>query len=464
MSEVYVFDDLNPEDNAMIQALYSRSPASVLNHREKVSAVGSGNFMSQFYVGYGHASIGDCGTTTIFIENVSMLVAKAIQDNPLYSGQEASTRYLDFSKQPQYDPYNHESSKVILAKWLELYNTYMPLVIEGLKVNHPFNSDKDKSEKVWLKTIEVRAFDILRSLLPVGTTTLLSWSTNLRQARDHLRYLSSHPLEEVRTIALEIFSALKEKYPHSFNGEEMAVESSYYHDRNIYAQNNAQDTHYLTPSSVFESLNSHDFEDLCYGKIVNQNLVNVRRANQDTALLNRPQGSSLPKRFIKYGNYNLNFLLDFGSFRDLQRHRNGYCPVPLVMGWLGFYKGYLTEFEKVLSVEDYKSLRTAMSDQFLAINSLPDKGILTSDVENQYLYPMGMACACELSYTIPQMVYVAELRSGKTVHFTLRPLSQELGNILKHDFPKLNLYVDYDEDSFTTRRGEQDIVVKDKVA
>jgi hypothetical protein len=28
-----------------------------------------------------------------------MLVAKAIQDNKLYSGQEASTRYVDFSKQ-----------------------------------------------------------------------------------------------------------------------------------------------------------------------------------------------------------------------------------------------------------------------------------------------------------------------------------------------------------------------------
>lgn len=33
-----------------------------------------------------------------------MLAAKAIQDHPLYSGQEASTRYLDMSLQTMVNP------------------------------------------------------------------------------------------------------------------------------------------------------------------------------------------------------------------------------------------------------------------------------------------------------------------------------------------------------------------------
>ena len=125
-------DDLSPEDTAMIQALYSRSSASVLTHLAKIDAARreavefalsqrvngfddatvsaviaavlgqgatarAGSLMRNHYVGYNHKSIGDCGTTTLFIENVSLLAAKAIQDNPLYSGQETSTRYIDFT-------------------------------------------------------------------------------------------------------------------------------------------------------------------------------------------------------------------------------------------------------------------------------------------------------------------------------------------------------------------------------
>ena len=91
---------ITPEAEAMLQALHSRSTGGLSSHLKKLQEKGPTNFMQNFYVGYGHKSIGDCGTTTLFIEGVSMLVAKAIQDWPLYSGQESSTRYIDFSQQP----------------------------------------------------------------------------------------------------------------------------------------------------------------------------------------------------------------------------------------------------------------------------------------------------------------------------------------------------------------------------
>lgn len=92
----------HPEDLAMLQALYSRSPAPVATHLERIAVSGSGKFMDQFYVGYGHESIGDLGTISVFIEGLSMAAAKAFQDNELYRGQECSTRYIDFSTQPFY--------------------------------------------------------------------------------------------------------------------------------------------------------------------------------------------------------------------------------------------------------------------------------------------------------------------------------------------------------------------------
>ena len=92
MANIYIYDEFNPEDTAMMQALYSRSPKSVVEHVKEVKSSGSGEFMKTFYVGYGHLSIADCGSTTIFIEQISILADKAVQDWQLYSGQETSTR------------------------------------------------------------------------------------------------------------------------------------------------------------------------------------------------------------------------------------------------------------------------------------------------------------------------------------------------------------------------------------
>src|SRR3989344_7854022 len=118
MADIFIFDDLPPEAAAMTQALYSRDPRSVIEHRKRVAEVGADKFMGSYYVGYGHKSIGDCGSVDIFIEDVSMLVAKAIQDWPLYSGQEASTRYLDMSKQEVCNPLGTKEGEEIQKAWM----------------------------------------------------------------------------------------------------------------------------------------------------------------------------------------------------------------------------------------------------------------------------------------------------------------------------------------------------------
>ena len=45
MANIYIYDEFNPEDTAMMQALYSRSPKSVVEHVKKVKSSGSGEFM-----------------------------------------------------------------------------------------------------------------------------------------------------------------------------------------------------------------------------------------------------------------------------------------------------------------------------------------------------------------------------------------------------------------------------------
>lgn len=461
--QIFVYDDIHPEDAAMLQALYSRSPDSVVNHLEKVKAAGSGKFMSQYYVGYGHASIGDCGVTTIFLENYSMLAAKAIQDNPLYSGQEASTRYLDFAQQPLFDPYNNPASQAILDGWMALYNKFMPLVKAGLAKQYPFDDAQYKSEKIWQNAVNARAFDIMRGFLPVGCTTLFSWTTNLRQARERLMALKNHPLPEIQTLAQDLFKTLYAKYPNSFTGEEMSGEGRYEARTQYYAAQAERDN-FMSVQNLLdeERVTEEDLDEVNDGgMIVSKMELDVAGLTdfESDALNTRPEGALLNRRLAAYGHYTLQFLLDFGSYRDLQRHRNGVCQVPVIDGGFGIYPWYLQQVESLISEPDARAFEAEVERLFVAIEELPEE-IEPNELQNQYLYPMGTAALCQLVYSVPQMVYVAELRSQKTVHPTLRPIAQAMGDLLRQDFPDMALYIDNDADGWSAKRGEQTIEAK----
>jgi thymidylate synthase ThyX len=462
MPDIFVIDDQHPEDLAMLQALYSRSPASVVTHLDKLKQSGSGKFMDQYYVGYGHASIGDCGATTLFIEQVSMLVAKAVQDNPLYNGQEASTRYLDFSKQSVVDPHNNPASTAIQSRWMEIYNRVLPLLTEGLKKRYPFAPTDYKNEKIWLNALNARAFDIARALLPIGTTTLLSWTTSLRAARDNLRRLKYHPLPEVQEVARKMFAELVGKYPHSFKGDELDASDS---PRDAYAAQFAARNHFVSVADIKRQFAPmpDEWKNIEAGNIVarNQTLdLEGLRKNEAETLSARPQQAYLPLRLESYGSYNFLFLLDFGSFRDLQRHRNGVCQIPLIDGQFGMNPWYMQQLAEHLSPEDSAQLQQDIAAQFAAIADLPKQGIACTPALDQYFYPMGVQVLVHTAYSVNETVYVGELRSAKTVHPSLRPIAQKMLEVLARDLPGAALYGDRDEECWSAKRGEQTISSK----
>lgn len=458
---IVILDDLHPEDGAMLQALYSRSPAGVLSHLEKVRSSDTGKFMSRYYVAYGHASIGDCGVTSIFVENYSMLACKAIQDNPLYSGQEASTRYLDFSQQSVTDPYNHPYTRAIQDEWMNLYNTWLPKVVEALKRKYSYNAETYKSEKGWENAIHVRAFDTMRAYLPVGTTTLFSWTTNLRQARDRLMKLKAHPLPEVRDMAQTLFSQLTEKYPHSFSGDEMKIGTDRYGPRDDYNAAHALRDNYETYEDLKDrfDLTAAEEKAILDGElVVRKHLIDLKALNklEADALQNRPKGGVYGRRLSAYGHYLVACAIDFGSYRDLQRHRNGVAPLPLIEPRFGMFRWYTDELEALLGAE-WSALKAATDAQYSKIANLESQGIKADPLLTQYLLPMGTTVICSLAYGLPQMVYVGELRAGKTVHPSLRPIAQNMLKVVAADLPGIALYGDMSADSWSEKRGEQTI-------
>ena len=203
--------------------------------------------------------------------------------------------------------------------------------------------------------------------------------------------MKHHPLPEVRNVAQKIFAGVKEKYPHSFNGNEMDATET---PRDAYAQKFSDRNHFVNVDDVKRqlALTPDDLEQIKSGEVVARrktiDLDSLRTQEMDT-LSSRPKHAPLPWRLESFGRYNLAFLLDFGSFRDLQRHRNGVCQIPLIDGQFGMNPWYMQQCQTHLSPADSAQLDQDIAAQFAAIADLPNQDIATSSTLNQYLLPMG---------------------------------------------------------------------------
>ena len=421
---------IGPESSAMLQALHSRSTSGLEGHLEILAKRGSENFMKNFYVGYGHKSIGDCGTASIFIEGVSMLVAKAIQDWPLYSGQESSTRYVDFKVQPFKNPMKSEEGDKILETWREFYKDSFEQTVTDLKIQFPIG--EGESESIYIKAINARAFDILRGFLPAGAVTNLAWSTNLRQAADKLLVLRHHPILEVRETAEAIEKALNEAFPNSFGHKHYEATEDY----NKYCMEN---------DYYYHNKECPDFE-------MTSNNINRKLLPKET-LSRRPAKTELPKHLGEAGVLQFEFLLDFGSFRDIQRHRAIIQRMPLLTTELGFEEWYINELPESIR-EKAKALLKVQEEK---IKSLP-----ISKEEKQYYTVMGYKISNRITGNLPSLVYLAELRATRFVHPTLRKRAKQLADTLSETFGQdgLTMHLDEELDRFDIKRGEQDIVLK----
>ncbi|MBU0999300.1 FAD-dependent thymidylate synthase [Patescibacteria group bacterium] len=421
---------IGPEAEAMLQALHSRSTGGLESHLEILADKGPDNFMKNFYVGYGHKSIGDCGSTSIFIEGISMLAAKAIQDWPLYSGQESSTRYVDFKTQPFKNPIGTKEGKEILESYRKFYTEALEQTKEYLKIQFPLGSGE--KESIYNKAIDARAFDILRGFLPAGSTTNIAWHTNLRQAADKIILLRHHPLMEVRNLAEAIEQALRLAFPNSFGhkhhkntenyNKKWMEKDYYYHDKNC-------------PN--FKMVNNS----------INKNLLSRK------ILEERSIKTELPKHLAEAGTLQFKFLLDFGSFRDIQRHRAVIQRMPLLTTEISFGKWYLEELPKKLKVK---------AKEFIKKQEGKIKKLKISKEEKQYYIAMGYNTSNRLTGNLPALIYLAELRSTRFVHPTLRNKAKMIANTLLKLFKKsgLVIHLDKEMDRFDIKRGEHDIVLR----
>ncbi len=206
-----------PEPGGYGIAKFSRSSLPYQEWIFELTQEGAQRFYESFYFDYGHASIADLAHLTIVLENISMVAAEELWDDPLIDGQASSTRYQDFERRGFHlpeellgteleDPYQKLCHRLIRE-----YGAAHPQILKILMEKHAHERPPDMDDAKYERTLKARAFDVARYLLPMSIRTGLGQILSARTLERQLIRLFSHPLREMQAIAQELKEAVMKR-------------------------------------------------------------------------------------------------------------------------------------------------------------------------------------------------------------------------------------------------------------
>jgi thymidylate synthase ThyX len=411
-------------------------------------------FHEKWVVGYGHASVAEHAVVHLAVEDVSIVVTKLIEDTRLASYTEKSTRYVLFDEQKFYRvPRLMQSPFAALYEdtvrfLLRTYATLLPQVVECIQTRVPRRSTQ--SERAYETACRAQAYDLLRYLLPASTLTNLGLTINARALEHLLTKLLSHPLEEARDVAV----AMKHE------AEKMVPTLLKYADSNAYLMETDQAMRQLgqeliagedcgeTPAVSLVRFPSEAEEQLAaailYGyaqapwvQVVGRlgKLSAAQREHIIATYMRRRGPHDQPLRALEHLYYTFDLVLDYGAYRDIQRHRMatqtrqdlstryGYSvPDDLVAYGLGdvFHEGMAR------AAEAYGRIAEAYP------------------LEAQYVLPLAYRIRVLFTWNLRELCHFIQLRSAKQGHFSYRRIAQQVYREIERVHPALARYIRVD--------------------
>ena len=360
---VYTLDGLPAEVVAVAFAKTSRSPDSFDDIARELSETDSSRFHEKWVIGYGHSSVAEHAILSIAVENVSILGAKAIEENRLSSFTEKSTRYQVMSAENYYTPAcfaEGHLGDVYREAVAGLYKAYGDLIPQA---------EKHCKEKYGTKECREQGLnpagkscDTVRGLLPAAAKTNLGWTVNARALRHAIVKMASNPLTEMQELAEVLTAVAREKVPtllkytdaseylkgweeRMAEGGEFGFDEDDYDEALFVGAVEAPVSRQSLSSSIAaynaaaQGVRLVDFDPngeravaaaLLFreeGRSYRDIRHDLSRADEDDlgVLLSRALqgigGHEAPVREFESTAYTFEITCDFGAYRDIQRHR-----------------------------------------------------------------------------------------------------------------------------------------------
>jgi thymidylate synthase ThyX len=482
---IYVIYNLPPEVIAVLFGYVSRNPLSFrenllklikgkeLNIGRLIDTFGNQGFdyseakekARQFHerwiIGYGHSSVAEHAVASIAIEDVSILATKVIEDNRLASYTEKSTRYQIFDRNRYYKPkkiMNSPYGKLFektCNHFFDTYNETIPKMIEFVKEKYPRTKDMD--EKFYESISKARACDITRYILPAATLTNLAMTANARTIEHAITKLLSHPLDEMRDIGKLMKEEVLKIIPTLVK----------YADYNPYIDETNKAMEELTKNVMkFNRIVENkpvilvEFDPDADDKLVTVLLYRyskypysqikslVKKMSQKEKekvideFLKRMGKHDMPMRELEHINYTFDIMIDYGAFRDIQRHR------------------ICTQTNQELTVEHgfdipQEIIEAGFENKFkecmkMAVESF-NEICKEFPKESQYVVPLAFRKSTLFTWNLRELHHFIKLRSSMEGHESYRKIAQQIFDEIEKVHPFLARYIRVDKSSGPAR-------------
>jgi len=419
-------------------------------------------FHEKWVVGYGHASVAEHAVAHLAIEDVSILASKVIEDNRLASYTEKSTRYVVFDRDRFYRvPCLMASPHARLYEdtcsfLLETYTRLTEPVVNAIKGERP--REEKQTERGYETACKAKSCDILRYVLPAATLTNIGVTGNGRVLEHMITKLLSHPLEESRGVGGLMKAEVQKIIPTLLK----------YADRNAYMEETHRAMEALAAEQFAGSLPEEapdvslvrypeDAEDqlvaaILYGytahpwQQVQERAGKLSREEKERVIdeyLRRRGKHDQPLRALEHLIYTFDILVDFGAFRDIQRHRM--CTqIPQELSAL---HGYSTPSEIARyglgGVFDECMARAQSAFEVIA-RDFPR--------EAPYVLPLAFRKRVLFTWNLREIHHFVQLRSAKQGHVSYRHIAQQVFQEVERVHPLLAKYIRVDLDDYALAR------------
>ena len=493
-TDVYAIHGADPEVLAYAMAKYSRSSLTMRESLAEISSQRAEQFLNTFYFQYGHRSIADLAHIPMAVERLSLLAAIALVDEQRWDGQERSTRYQDFRKSGWYTPPLGKSTPVFTAAIRAMFGAYQKVgsgMFEALQAT--VARPETMKPEAYKRTLNARAFDVARYLLPLATNTSLGQIVNARTLETQVSRLLTSEFAEIRSLGERLRKAAIEP---AWNAQDAASQSLAdelrasdpisaarvsgqllrpvktaptlvkYAVASPYAESSRAELaaaaaelmagQSIAPGPIVDLLEEDGALEVelatsllyphchySYRQLRDQ-VSGLSVAHRDELIAlgvaHRGRHDELPRPFSAGHSFRFDILMDIGGFRDMHRHRR--C-VQLLQGYTDLH-GYETPVcpgQPTLEEAGIEKLyMEAMDASWRAYRAIMASGEPEAELSAQYCLPLGTRCRSMFKMDFAEALYISELRSGPAGHFSYRRVAWEMYRAIALRHPSLAGY------------------------
>jgi len=416
---------LPPAVQATILAKYSRSPLSARQLIDQLTPEDADKFQSKWVIEYGHSSVSELAVIPLCFEGVSIVASKFLESfqRPGYS--EKSTRYQVFSRDSFITPPDAPPTMAAFAARLyDAYDSIYPKVMR--RIAELMGKDPNDPKILTDRVIKARAFDNVRYLLPAGTGTNLAWVGFARDIRYMISAARGHSNPEIRSLGDLAAKAVATMCP-------VFVEKAYADN----FEPSVKGLGSLSPKFDFSNPNwyvdihrKHLLPDPNLVEKSFEVLIADRYGMSWSAfskLMENRDKRAVPKAFRTI-NMAFEIMMDYGAFRDLQRHRRCEQYVePLHTNY-----GYLVPDD--IAGSDFEQEYHDAMKSVLAYN---DDGVVHDSDLMQYMVPLGYLHRSVFEMDAQEIYYITELRTQPQGHISYRRIAYEMFKVANSRLPSM---------------------------